>query len=183
MLISDQKKQENIAEYILYMYQIEDIIRAYNFNLDAIIENYVRPQLPDNSFIEQYKNWFSILIAQMKSQGLEKTGHINDLKDILVEISYLHNTLLNIAKDEKYRNLVIVATPIIEEFQGKSNLKDKNHIEVLFYAMYMKLLMRLKGQEISAETEEAFDSMRIMLAYLAKTYKQMKNGELNFLSN
>lgn len=165
------------------MYQIEDVIRAYNFDLDSIIENYVRPQLPDNSFIEQYKEWYTDLIKQMKSQGLEKSGHIHDLRDILVEISYLHNTLLNLANDEKYKALVEAATPIIEEFKEKSNLKDKNHIEVLFHAMYMKLLMRLKGQEISAETEDAFDAMRIMLAYLAKMYKQMKVGDLNFFNN
>lgn len=183
MNIARQKYSENIAEYILYMYQIEDLIRAYNFDLEAIIENYVRPQLPDNSFIEQYRDWYRELIAQMKSQKIESTGHLHDLKDILVEISYLHNTLLNLANDEKYRTLYETAVPYIEEFKEKSNLKDKNNIEVLFHALYMKLLLRLKKQEISSETEEAFDSMRILLAYLARTYKQMKSGSLNFFNN
>jgi len=183
MNIARQKYSENIAEYILYMYQIEDLIRAYNFDLEAIIENYVRPQLPDNSFIEQYRDWYRELIAQMKSQKIESTGHLHDLKDILVEISYLHNTLLNLANDEKYRTLYETAVPYIEEFKEKSNLKDKNNIEILFHALYMKLLLRLKKQEISSETEEAFDSMRILLAYLARTYKQMKSGSLNFFNN
>lgn len=182
MLISAKKKKENIAEYILYMYQIEDIIRGYNFELDAIIDNYVRPQLPDSSFIEQYKDWYRDLITQMKSQGIEKQGHLHDLKDILVEISYLHNTLLNL-DDDKYRTLFETGIPYIEEFKEKSNLKDKNLIEILFHALYMKLLLRLKGKEISAETEEAFDSMRIILAYLAKSYHKMKNGDLDFLKN
>jgi hypothetical protein len=87
------------------------------------------------------------------------------------------------SKDEKYTVLFETATPYIDEFKEKSNLKDKNHIELLFHAMYMKLLLRLKKQEISAETEEAFDAMRVLLAYIARTYKQMKSGELNFLSN
>jgi hypothetical protein len=43
--------------------------------------------------------------------------------------------------------------------------------------------MRLKKQEISSATEEAFDSMRILLAYLAKAYHQMKNGSMDFLKN
>jgi hypothetical protein len=47
----------------------------------------------------------------------------------------------------------------------------------------MKLLLKLQKKEISAETEEAFDSMRVMLAYLARTYHQMKSGELNFFNN
>jgi hypothetical protein len=87
------------------------------------------------------------------------------------------------SKDEKYKVLFETSTPYIDEFKEKSNLKDKNHIELLFHAMYMKLLLRLKKQEISAETEEAFDAMRVLLAYIARSYKQMKTGELNFLNN
>ena len=36
MLVAQQKLQENIAEYILYMYQIEDVVRAYNFDIEEI---------------------------------------------------------------------------------------------------------------------------------------------------
>jgi hypothetical protein len=43
--------------------------------------------------------------------------------------------------------------------------------------------LRLKGKEISAETEEAFDAMRIVLAYISRAYNQMQKGELNFLKN
>jgi hypothetical protein len=183
MFVAQQKQQENIAEYILYMFQIEDLIRAYNFDLERIITEYVQPQLPDHSFVDQYRQWYKGLISQMQSQRIEKLGHLHDVKDVLVELSYLHNMLLNMSKDEKYKVLFETATPYIEEFKDKSNLKDKNHIELLFHAMYMKLLLRLKKQEISAETEEAFDAMRVLLAYIARTYKQMKSGELNFLNN
>ena len=110
-------------------------------------------------------------------------GHLHDLKDVLVEISFLHNTLLNQANDEKYRVLYETGTPYLEEFKERSNLKEKNQIEVLFHALYMKLLLRMKGKEISAETEEAFDAMRIILAYLANSYRQMKSGDMNFLNN
>jgi hypothetical protein len=171
MLVARQKINENIAEYVLYMFQIEDLIRAYDFDLEAIIDGYVRPQLPDSSFIEQYKEWYRELIAQMKSQRIQKTGHLHDLKDIIVELSYLHKTLFT------------AATPYIEEFKEISNLKDKNAIEIVFHAMYMKLLLRLQKKEISAETEEAFDAMRILIAYLAKAYHDMKSGSMNFLNN
>jgi hypothetical protein len=179
MLIARQKRSENIAEYLLYMFQVEDLIRAYDFNLDQIIDQYVRPQLPDASFVEQYRDWYRGLIRSMKAERIEKQGHLHDLKDILVEISYLHNTLLNLLKDEKYAGLYAAAEPIIEEFKQRSNLKDKNNIEVAFQALYMKLLLRLQKKEISAESEHAFDTMRILLAYIAVKYREMQNGELN----
>ncbi len=62
MLIAQQKLKENIAEYILYMYQIEDVIRAYSFDVEEIIENYVKPQLPDASFLPSYRKWYTDLI-------------------------------------------------------------------------------------------------------------------------
>lgn len=183
MLIAQQKLKENIAEYIIYMYQIEDIVRAYNFDLEEIIEHYVRPQLPDDSFISSYRKWYSDIINQMKYQKIEKVGHLHDLKDIMVEISYLHNSILNVTNEEKYKGVYERAVPNIEEFKNKSNLKDKNHVEIIFHALYMKLLLKLKKQEISPETEEAFDTMRVMAAYLSRAYHQMKNGSMDFMNN
>ena len=62
MLIARQKLNENIAEYILYMYQIEDVIRAYQFDLDKIMSHFVTPQLPDKAYLEQYRQWYAGLI-------------------------------------------------------------------------------------------------------------------------
>ncbi len=182
MQVAEQKLNENIAEYILYMYQIEDVIRAYQLNLDAIITNYVQPQLPDTSFINQYREWYASLIEQMKLQKIEKAGHLLSTQDVLVELSYLHNTMISM-ENPKYSGVFSHAAKYIEEFQAKSNLKEKNHIEVAFHAMYMKLLLKLQKKEISAETEEAFDSMRIMLAYLSKAYHKMKAGDVEFLKS
>jgi hypothetical protein len=183
MLVAQQKLKENIAEYILYMYQIEDVIRAYHFDLDSILENYVKPQLPDNSFLSSYTKWYSDLINNMKSQKIEKTGHLHEINEVMIEISYLHTTLINIVKDEKYKVLFEASLPNIEDFKEKSNLKDKNPIEIAFHALYMKLLLRLQKKEISAESEEAFDTMRVVLAYIARAYNQMKNGSMDFVNN
>ena len=168
---------------MIYMYQIEDIVRAYNFDIDAILNNYVKPQLPDESFIPQYTDWYNGIIREMKSGGVQKSGHMGSLNEIMVELSYLHNTLINMTKDEKYIGVYEAAKPFIEEFMAKSDLKNKNHIEVAFQALYMKLLLKLQKKEISAETEEAFDAMRVMIAYLSRGYHKMKSGDLDFLQN
>ncbi len=183
MLIAQQKKDQNIAEYIVYMYQIEDIIRAFKLDVDAIMNNFVLPQLPDRSFEAQYRNWYEGLVKQMKVQKIEEKGHLAELNEIIVELSYLHQTLLNMAKDEKYAGIFERALPLMEDFKSRSNLKEKNHIEIAFHAMYMKLLMKLQKKEISAETEDAFDSMRMLLAYLGRSYHKMKSGDLDFLQN
>jgi hypothetical protein len=183
MLIAEQKYKENIAEYVLYMYQLEDVVRAFEFNTDRLLEQFVLPQLKNPSFESQYRQWYSDLVKKMINQRLEKAGHLSELNEVLVELSYLHNTLINVANDEKYRQIFNISLTFIEEFKERSNLKDKNEIEIIFHAMYMKMLLKLRKKEITEETEEAFDSMRIVLAYLSKKYHEMKSGQLNFWNN
>ena len=62
---------------------------------------------------------------------------------------------------------------------GKDCLSDSGAGQVVS----VLLLLRLRKTEISAETEEAFDAMRMMLAYLSKAYLQMKEGNMDFLQN
>lgn len=175
MLIAQQKLRENIAEYIIYMYHVEDIIRAFNFDLDEILKKYVKPQLPDESFMTQYRQWYGDLIHQMKMDRIEKEGHLQSIKDYIIELNYLHKMLIDVLKEEKYINLFDRTLPLILEFADRANLKEHNHIEVAFHSQYMKLLMRLRKQEISAETEEAMDEMRIYLAFLSNKYHQMQS--------
>ncbi len=183
MRIAEQKLNENISEYILYMYQIEDIIRAFDFDIERIMTQFVMPQLPDSSFEGRYRKWYQGLIADMQSERIVESGHRMELQEILTELSYLHNTLLSVVNDEKYKTLVDQGTPLIEEFKSHSNLKDKNLLEICFQGLYMKLLLKLQKKPISQETEEAFDAMRIIVAYLARAYHRMKNGDGQFWNN
>ena len=96
MLIAQQKLNENVAEYILYMYQIEDLIRAYQFDLDRIVKEVVEPNLPDRAYLERYRAWYAGLIQDMKSERIIESGHRLELQDVMVELSYLHNSLLKI---------------------------------------------------------------------------------------
>jgi hypothetical protein len=183
MEFANRKREENIVEYLLFMYQMEDVMRAFKFDIDGILDMYGVNQSENAVDQEMQKVWYIDFVRQMKRQGLEQSGHLSELTEILTELSYLHNTLMNLGADESYRKSFATASAYIDEFKAKTNLGEKNQIEVAVHAMYMKLLMRLRGSEISAETEEAFESMRHWLSLLAYAYKRMKAGDLNFLNN
>jgi hypothetical protein len=183
MLIALQKQKENIAEYLLYMFQIEDIIRTFQLDLDKIMSNFVEPSIPNISYLNQYREWYADLIKQIKVRGLEKEGHTETVNEVIMELVYLHNTLLTIVNDEKYKTLVEHASEYLNEFKGKANMMQRNDVEVLLHAMYMKLQLKMRKQEISAETEEAMDKLRIQLAYLAREYSRMKSGNWSFGQN
>lgn len=183
MLIAKKTKEDNIAEHVIYMFQIEDLIRANQLDLETIINTIIRPQIQDEQLLHAYTKWYNDLIQQMKNEGIEKQGHLSDVNEILMELLMLHNTMLNILNDADYKKRFEVALPVIKDFQVKSNSSDINVIEVAFNALYTKMILKLKGQSFSASTEEAFNQISQLLGYLAIYYKKMRNGELNFANN
>ncbi len=183
MLIARKKEKENIAEYVLYLFQIEDVVRSFDFDLDQIMDLFVLPNLPDRSFEGQYRQWYQEIIDEMKSSGLQKEGHLDRIMEVCRELVFLHNTIHTLGKENKYKDLCERASIFIPEFREKSNKKDKHEIEVILHAMYMKLQLRIRGKEITSETEEAFDAMRMQLAFLVREYHKMKSGDYNFIQN
>ena len=43
MLVAREKKKSNIAEYVLYMWQVEDMLRALNLDM-GMVDKYVVSQ-------------------------------------------------------------------------------------------------------------------------------------------
>ena len=41
MLIAKKLRKQNLVAYVLYMYQVEDIIRSYNCDIQTIAEEYL----------------------------------------------------------------------------------------------------------------------------------------------
>ncbi len=177
MLIANIKKENNIAEYILYMWQIEALIRSYNFNIyeleEAVISNY------GVSGTEQQEiyNWYKQLIAEMKFQNIKKTGHLNSLKEIISELVMLHNMLVNLFKDEQYLLLYGQALPNIDALLAKSGTTKISEIEVCLNGLFGKLSLKIQKKEISEDTEKAIESFSKLIAFLTAKYHEMKAGK------
>ena len=83
MQTAAQKKVENIAEYVLYMYHVEDTIRKFLFNIPLLMEKYVKLQLPDASFLGQYENWYASIAHELQQTGKESSGHISEVDEVI----------------------------------------------------------------------------------------------------
>ncbi|MBL4653979.1 MAG: DUF4924 family protein [Flavobacteriales bacterium] len=177
MLVSSQKKEENIAEYILYMWQIEALIRSCNFSIyeleDAVISNY---GVSGKEQLEITK-WYTKLIAEMKSQGIKKVGHLQALKEIISELVLLHNMLINLFKDEKYLLLYGRALPNIDALLAKSGTTKLNEIEICLNGLFGKLSLKMLNKPISEDTEKAIESFSKLIAFLTQKYHDMKAGK------
>ena len=77
MLIAEEKKKTNIAEYILYMWQIEDIIRSSKFDLEQINTNIISKFDAPSEVKYDMKLWYRNLIEQMMKEGISEKGHLS----------------------------------------------------------------------------------------------------------
>lgn len=183
MLIAKKTKENNIAEHVIYMFQIEDLIRANELDLDTIMNTIISPQISDEVILAQYKSWYANLVKQMKSEGIQKQGHLSEINEIIMELLMLHNTMINVLNDKGYKERFERALPALKDFQAKSNSNNINLVEVGLNALYSKMILKLKGQKFTPSTEEAFANISQMIGYLAIYYKKMRNGDLNFANN
>ena len=73
MFISRQLKQQNIAEYLIYMWQVEDLIRAYKCDLETIRQQLVA-RYPTEQQAE-LAQWYEDLIEMMRREQVMQQGH------------------------------------------------------------------------------------------------------------
>ena len=182
MLIALQKKKENIAEYLIYMWQIEDLLRACNLDESQVEAQLVSrfKQVPDISeeTLEQIRTWYSDLTQMMLSEGKREGGHLQINDNVIIELTDLHLHLLKNGNDAIYTACYYNTLPMIVELRAKEGADKKGEIETCFTALYGILMLRLQGKEISSETDIAMKQISKFIAVLAEKYRLYKNGEL-----
>ena len=109
MLIAREKKKNNIAEYILYMWQLEDMLRALKLDMEQVDRYLVAGFQADERTSKEIHDWYDNLIAIMQKEKVEEKGHIQALKNTVDELTELHFFLLHQAHDGRYRQLVTQA--------------------------------------------------------------------------
>lgn len=182
MSLAAKKLKENVSEYIIFLWQMEDLLRAVHFDADALDE-FISSYAPNDVAFASEKKWFSGLVGDMKRDGVEQRGHITEIHELIFELNYLHNTLLNIVKDKAYNEAYRVAQPNIKEYISRTDGKSTNDVEVCLTALYGLLVLRLRKEPISEETQAAMQSFSNLLAKLSFHYRQMKQGEFNYSLN
>lgn len=169
--LANQKRKDNIAEYIIYMYQMEDLLRAYQFNMDDI-HQYVIAHYPISQEEKiEVLNWFTALAEKMKSESILMKGHLSEVQQKVDELARLHWGLLK--SDRNYYELYNAAKPYILDLVMEAGNENPGHeIQLCLNGIYGLLLSRLHGREVSNEMIKTTDSFGAVLRYLTEAYHQ-----------
>lgn len=72
MIIANKLRSSNRAEYLLYMWQVEDILRTYQCNIDRIKSEYLNRFTLTPEQEKEVEEWYRNLCEMMISEGKEK---------------------------------------------------------------------------------------------------------------
>ncbi|MBQ9093496.1 MAG: DUF4924 family protein [Prevotella sp.] len=179
MFISRKLRQENIAEYLLYMWQVEDIIRAFDCYMPALRREYISKfDCPDEDR-EDLEDWYSNLIRMMTEEGCRESGHLQINNVTLQDLTELHVQLLDSPKFPFYSAEYYKVLPFIVELRNKGD-KEKGEIETCLDALYGVMMLRLQRQEISEDTLRAVKEITTFIGMLSDYYKKDKEEGLEF---
>ena len=127
MFIAQDLRQKNIVEYLLYMWQVEDIIRAYDCSLSRIRKEYISRFDYSDEQLEDMTDWYGDLVTMMNQEGKRQSGHLQVNQVVLQQLSELHAQLLQSTKFPFYTSQYYKVLPFIVELRNRSG-KDKNEI-------------------------------------------------------
>lgn len=180
MYIAKILKDKNIAEYLLYMWQVEDIIRAYHLDIDELKDKYLNRFETKGENEKELVEWYSYLIDMMRAENVQTSGHLQINKNIIITLTDLHLQLLKSPKFPFYSAAYYKALPYIIELRNKGDKKDIPELENCFDALYGVMMLKLQKKPISDETNRAVADITKLLSMLSEYYKQDKAGTLKF---
>jgi flagellin-specific chaperone FliS len=179
MYISQQLREKSIAEYLLYMWQIEDLIRAFGCNMSRIRHEYIDKFDYTDEQKEEMGDWYGNLVRMINQEGCREGGHLQINKILIQDLSELHSRLLQSPKFPFYNAEYYKVLPFIVELRNKGD-KDKNEIETCFEALYGVMMLRLQKKNISPDTEHAIKEITTFIGMLSDYYLKDKKEGLKF---
>ena len=180
MLIAQEKRKTNIAEYILYMWQVEDLLRACSFDPEQIHTKLVSRFNADEKTSLQIANWYNNLALAMEKEHVTAKGHLQAITNTVNDLNEFHLKMLETQVDEKYLQLYAVNKPAINEFISKANGTVLHEVEACLNALYGLFMLKLKNAAISSDTKLIMEGFGNLIGYLSARYIQFENDDFEF---
>ena len=174
MIIAHQKRQENIAEYLLYLWQVEDLLRACRLDIDTVDQAVISRYDIDEEKRHEVREWYESLIQMMEMENVRERGHIRVCHNVLIRLNDLHQQLLaDQGRFPDYHADYYRTLPYIVQLRATIPEDQRpTELETCFNALYGVMLLHLQGKDISQDTAAAISQISHFVGLLAAYYKR-----------
>ena len=184
MDIAKAKRRENIAEYILYLWQLEDLLRALQFSPEAIYSTLIAPR---KDIAEEQKSvflmWYLDLATLLQQEGKEEKGHLEHTLHLIQELHDLHLQLMKLPVGEHYRRTFARLEPELPRLRAVIGNPGMSDTELCFRALYAAMLYRIKGEGDKSAVTDTLEFISPVIAKLADMHGKVERGEIDLYKN
>ena len=180
MDIAQAKRKENIAEYILYLWQLEDLLRALQFSPEAIYSQLVAPREVDEEQKHIFLLWYMDIVNLLRKEGKEQSGHLEHTLHLIADMHNLHLQLMQNPIGEHYRKTFARLAPQLPMLRTLVKKEDVSDTELSFRALYPAMLYRIKGDKTHGDAiKDTIELVSPVVAELAAMYGKVERGEVD----
>ena len=184
MDIAQAKRKDNIAEYILYLWQLEDLLRALQFSPEAIYSQLVAPREVADEQKHIYLLWYMDIVNLLRKEGKEQSGHLEHTLHLIGDVHNLHLQLMQNPVGEHYRKTFARLAPQLPQLRAMISRDDVSDTELAFRALYAAMLYRIKGDKKRAEAiSDTIELVSPVVAELAAMYGKVERGEVDLFKD
>ena len=149
MDIATTKRRENIAEHILYLWQLEDLLRALQFSPEAVHSQLIAPRNLSQPEQRLYLEWYMDIADLLRQEGKERQGHLDHTLHLIADLHNLHLQLMKLPAGARYREL------------------------------YAAMLYRIRGEGGQQAVADTVEYISPAIAELASMYGKVERGEID----
>ncbi len=179
MDIAQAKRKENIAEYILYLWQIEDLLRAMQFSPEAIYSQLVARREVAEEQKQIFLLWYMDIVNLLREEGKEERGHLNHTLHLIADMHNLHLQLLQLPIGDHYRSTFARLEPELPRLRQIVGGAEMTDTELCFRALYAAMLYRIKGDGEKGAVKDTIEFVSPVVAELSSYYRKVETGEIN----
>lgn len=180
MDIAKAKRRENIAEYILYLWQLEDLLRALQFSPEAIYSQLIAPRRDlEEGQRPVFLMWYMDIANLLREEGKEEKGHLEHTLHLIRDLHDLHLQLMKLPAGEHYRQTYARLEPLLPRLREVMGNPGMNDTELCFRALYATMLYRIKGEGDKSAVTDTIEFISPVIGELAAMYGKVERGEID----
>lgn len=181
MYIAREKRADKIAEYILYLWQLEDLIRALEFDPERMYTALIEPMaVADEEKENRILLWYVELGNLLKREGKESSGHLEHTLHLMADLQSLHSQLLKSKAGDRYRTLYARLEPELPRLKASVGMDGVSDVEICFRSLYAVMLYRMKGDTTKESSiSDVIELISPLVGELARTFHLAEHGELD----
>lgn len=175
MIIAEKLRQENRAEYLLYMWQVEDLLRVWDCDIFRIKAEYLsRFHDLTPEVRERMETWYADLCEMMRAEGKMQHGHLQICLNMQSALEDFHANLLQSKEFPYYAQMYRKVLPEIVELRsrGDERTRQLSEIGLMLEFLYGIMLLRLKKQPVGEATAGAVKDISTLLGTLSDYMKR-----------